>query len=75
MTLDTDVLIQEATYDAVRAVVTKIDQNGNILAYAFDPLIIEVEGGIDLIGPDVISLQGGAAGFWIKTNGKAPSAS
>jgi beta-galactosidase len=71
LTLDTDVLIQEATYDAVRAVVTKIDQNGNILAYAFDPLIIEVEGGIDLIGPDVISLQGGAAGFWIKTNGKS----
>ena len=71
LTLDKKVLKPEATYDAVRAVVRKVDQNDNLLVYSFDPVIVETEGGIDLIGPGEISLQGGAVGFWLKTNGKS----
>jgi len=58
------------TYDVLRAVVTKADQNGNLLPYSFDPLIVEVSGGIDLIGPNQLALNAGAIAFWVKTNGK-----
>ena len=59
----------ESTYDAVRVVIKKVNQNGEILPYSFDPLKIDVKGAIDLIGPNVISMQGGAIAFWVKTNG------
>lgn len=58
-----------ATYDALRVVVKKVNQNGDLLPYSFDPLRIKVTGVLDLIGPDTISLQGGAMAFWVKTNG------
>ncbi|MDD4076414.1 MAG: glycoside hydrolase family 2 TIM barrel-domain containing protein [Bacilli bacterium] len=71
LNLDKIILEPDVTYDVTRVMVTKLDQNNNILVYAFDPIIVETEGGIDLIGPKEISLQGGAAGFWVRTNGKS----
>ena len=54
------------TYDVKRYVIKKVDQHGELLPYAFDPITIETEGTIELIGPNVISLLGGAIAFWIK---------
>ena len=61
-----DLLIDE-TYDTKRYVIKMVDQNQEILPYAFDPLTLEVEGGIELIGPSQISLLGGAIAFWVKS--------
>lgn len=65
---DKDVLFIGDTYDVTRIVIRATDQDNNVLPYAFTPIHIDVEGGIDLIGPKDISLLGGSIAFWIKTN-------
>ena len=66
--LDKEELTVASTYDVARVVVKKIDQNNNVLTYAADPIMINVSGGIDLIGPKELSLQGGMIAFWVKSN-------
>jgi beta-galactosidase len=58
-----------STYDALRVVVRKVNQNGETIPYSFDAIKINVSGSIDLIGPSLVNLQGGAIAFWVKTNG------
>lgn len=55
------------TYDVKRFVVRCVNQLGELLPYASDPLVISASGSIDVIGPKIISLQGGAIGFWVRT--------
>lgn len=57
----------EDTYDTARVVIKKINQNGEIIPYSFNPLEIKVSGSIALIGPGKTSLQGGVIAFWVKT--------
>lgn len=58
------------TYDATRVVIKAIDQFGITAQYANIPCIIKVSGGIDLIGPSVITLMAGVCAFYVKTNQK-----
>ncbi len=51
----------------VRIAVKALDQAGNLLPYIDLPIAIEIEGPARLIGPDVTSLKGGAAAFWIRS--------
>lgn len=71
MEIDNLFLEHGITYDATRVVIKKVDQNNNLLRYAFDGIKIEVTKGLELIGPNVLSLIGGAIAFWVKTNGQA----
>ena len=57
--------------DQLRIVVRVCDQVGNTLAYFDDPLDVEVSGPARLIGPDRLTLRGGATAFWIASTGKA----
>ena len=50
--------------------ITAVDQHGNRLWYAGDPLLLETEGPLEIIGPKVTSLRGGAAGVWLRTTGE-----
>ncbi|MGD9605440.1 MAG: glycoside hydrolase family 2 protein [Bacilli bacterium] len=68
---DADVLYHHKTYDVVRVCIKKVDQNQNVLTYAFDPFAIKTSGGVSLIGPSQVSLLGGQAAFWVRTNGQA----
>ena len=68
---DDDKLVIAETYDVVRVVVKKVDQNHQVLPYAFDAFTISVQGGISLIGPALIALRAGQAAFWVRTKGKA----
>ncbi len=63
-------LIEDETYDVTRVTVHLKDQNDNDVSYAFDPISIETEGPIELIGPKTLALTGGSTGFWIKTISK-----
>ena len=57
------------------AVVYKmVDDNGNILPYANDPMMLSTVGPIEVIGPSIISLQGGMGGTYVRTTGKAGDA-
>jgi len=60
----------EETYDVKRFIVRKINQNQELIPFAFDLLEIRCEGSIELIGPNKISLIGGAIGFYVKTKSK-----
>jgi beta-galactosidase len=47
------------------------DENGNILPYANDPVVLDISGPIELIGPTVISLSGGMGGTYVRSTGKS----
>ena len=48
-----------------------VDQNGNVLPFFNEPLRLETEGDIQLIGPDCISLKGGMGGAYVKSLGRS----
>ncbi|MBQ4275367.1 MAG: hypothetical protein II717_02435, partial [Lachnospiraceae bacterium] len=47
-----------------------LDENGNILNYYNDSIILDIEGDAEIIGPKVIALSGGMGGTYIRTIGK-----
>lgn len=60
----------EDTYDVTRCVLSKVNQKGETVLYGFDPVNIKTTGSIELIGPSLVSLQGGVIAFWLKTKSK-----
>ena len=60
-------LKEDHTYDVACVRIRALDQNGNLLNYFNDSLILETEGDAKIIGPKVISLSGGMGGTYIKT--------
>ncbi|MBP5159506.1 MAG: glycoside hydrolase family 2 protein, partial [Lachnospiraceae bacterium] len=67
---DHTVLVEETTYDAALVRITARDDYGNVLPYCQDPLKLETEGPIELVGPDMISFKGGMTGTIVKTTGE-----
>lgn len=72
--LDTDQLVEDATYDTTRMIIELLDEEGNPIRYANDAFIVETAGPIAVIGPKVIALRGGSTGLWIKSTGASGSA-
>ena len=64
------VLREEGMWASAEVRITAVDQHGNRLWYAGDPLLLETEGPLEIIGPKVTSLRGGAAGVWLRTTGE-----
>jgi beta-galactosidase len=62
-------LKEEETYDAAEVRITAVDENGNRLPYYQEPVTLETWGAVELIGPEIISLKGGAGGVYVKTKG------
>jgi len=67
---DTDYLAAQPK-DSTRMIVRALDQFGNVLPYFDDVVSLEVTGPARVVGPDVIVLKSGLAGFWIETEGGA----
>ncbi len=63
-------LVEDQTYDVAEIRVMATDENENILNYFNEPLRIEVEGPLQVIGPVVTSFRGGLAGTYVKTIGE-----
>ena len=51
-----------------------LDEYGNIASYAQLPVKLTVEGAVELVGPDVVTAEGGMTGTYIRTIGQAGSA-
>lgn len=68
LTSDTYELKEEETYDVATVRIRAVDQNMNLLNYCNEPLRIVTEGPIKLIGPDNISLKGGCAGVYLRSD-------
>ncbi len=55
------------TYDVAAIRIRAIDENGNLLPFYQEPIKVEIEGPIQVIGGDVLSLKGGMGGLYVKT--------
>ena len=64
-------LCEADTYDAALIRLQAQDDAGNRLPYFNEPLTLRAEGAVELIGPEVISMKGGAFGTYVKTTGTA----
>lgn len=62
------------TYDVAAIRIYDKDENGRILHFANDPVSLSTVGPIEIIGPSLISLQGGMGGTYIRTTGKTGDA-
>ena len=76
--LDVDVshtsLKEDVTYDVASVRIRDIDNNGNLLPYSNDPVSLSTIGPIEVVGPSIISLQGGMGGTYVRTTGKSGDA-
>ncbi len=64
-------LSEETTYDVASVRIQAVDENGNLLSYFNEPIRLKAEGAITLLGDEVIALQGGMGGTYVKTKGIA----
>ena len=62
-------LAEEESYDVAAIRLQAVDDNDNVLPFFNDPVEIEADGSVEIIGPKTISLQGGMGGCYIKTTG------
>ena len=70
VTVDHKELHEDTSYDVAAVRIVDKDENGNVLPFSNDPLCLSTIGPIELIGPSIISLQGGMCGTYVKTTGK-----
>ena len=67
-------LTEKQTYDVAEVRICAVDENGNTLSFLQEPVLAEVKGPIEIIGPEVVSLQGGMTGFYVRTTGEEGAA-
>lgn len=68
-------LTEQTTYDMAAIRIQAADENGNVLSFCHEPISLEAEGCITLVGPELISLDGGMGGTYVKTTGKTGNGS
>ncbi|MBR1742218.1 MAG: glycoside hydrolase family 2 protein [Lachnospiraceae bacterium] len=64
-------LIEENTYDVASVRIMAVDIYGNHLPYYQEPVGVMAAGNIEVIGPSVLSLKGGAGGCYVRSIGKS----
>ncbi len=64
---DTNQLTEQDTYDVVRVSCELVNENGYRLAYAQEVVSVDAGESLELIGPSLVPLTGGARAFWLKT--------
>ena len=63
-------LVETHTYDVALLQIKMVNEYGNVLTYCHEPIFLEPEGPIEIIGPTCITLQGGVFGTYVKSNGE-----
>ena len=64
-----DGLYEGHTYDVMEIRVRAVDENGNTLSFMNEPLFIQAEGPVEIIGPHLVSFEGGQTGLYVKSAG------
>ena len=67
-------LVEGDTYDMAAVRIRILDENGNVAPYAQLPVRLTLEGVGELVGPNVVTAEGGMTGTYLKTVGKAGTA-
>ena len=63
-------LAERESYDVTALRISAVDEHGNTLYFSSEPISVKVEGPLEIIGPDLISLKGGMGGTYLKTVGQ-----
>ena len=63
-------LIDNETYDTISIRIRILDENNNLASYSQLPINISVSDNLEIIGPSIVTLEGGMAGTYIKSIGK-----
>ncbi|MBR2949235.1 MAG: glycoside hydrolase family 2 protein [Lachnospiraceae bacterium] len=64
------VLQEQNTYDTAAVRVRAVDESGAVLPFYQEPLFLETEGPIRIIGSSYLQLRGGMGGTYVKTTGE-----
>ncbi|MDO4500229.1 MAG: glycoside hydrolase family 2 TIM barrel-domain containing protein [Erysipelotrichaceae bacterium] len=64
-------LVEDKSYDVSAVRFKVLDENNNIASYANEVLYLSCAGNVEIIGPDVVALQGGMGGTYIRSTGKS----
>ena len=64
------VLHENNSYDVAEVHIVARDQYGNVCPYVNKAVKLSASGAIELVGPDVVALQGGMFGTYVRTIGK-----
>ncbi|MBQ5441450.1 MAG: glycoside hydrolase family 2 protein [Firmicutes bacterium] len=67
-------LVEEDTWDMASIRVRVTDNYGNTCPYVQLPIVFELKGDAELIGPDIVTAEGGMCGSYIRTVGRAGKA-
>lgn len=67
---DSEVLVEEDTYDVCRVVIEHVDTLGNVMKYSNEVVQLGIEGAGEIIGPSCLALTGGSTAFWVKSAGE-----
>ena len=62
------------TYDMAAVRIRILDEYGNVAPYGQLPVRLVVEGAAELVGPDVVTAEGGMCGTYVRTVGKTGTA-
>ena len=62
-------LIEENSYDVAAVRIRMLDENGNLLNFFQESVLLKTEGPVSLIGGEVIAFKGGMTGTYLKTTG------
>ena len=62
------------TYDMAAVRIRILDEHGNVAPYAQLPVQLTLEGDARLIGPRVVTAEGGMTGTYLKTLGRTGEA-
>ena len=74
VTASSAVLEEKQSYDMAAIRIRILDENSNIAPYAQLPVKLTLEGEAELVGPDVITAEGGMTGTYIRTIGRTGTA-
>ncbi|MBR2668466.1 MAG: glycoside hydrolase family 2 protein [Solobacterium sp.] len=61
-------------YDMAAIRIRILDGNNNIASYAQLPVHFELEGNLELVGPDTVTAEGGMCGTYVRTTGHSGTA-
>ena len=67
-------LTEGSVYDMAAVRIQILDEFGNLAPYAQLPVTLTLQGDAELVGPNIITLEGGSGGAYVRTIGRAGSA-
>lgn len=65
----TDTLYEGKTYDVALVRIHAVDENEGLLNFCNDPVTFTTDGPIEVIGPSMVSLNGGMGGVYVRSTG------